>query len=70
MVRKRPEDVIPSVAYDAVDESSVESMVTSDPPARGVTRIGEPKRPCDPVPASPSKGERDAEPESPVPPAD
>jgi hypothetical protein len=66
MTRKRPEDVIPSVPYDAVDESSVQSMVTSDAPARGVTRIGEPKRPCDPVPASPS----DPEPKPPVSPAD
>ena len=45
-----PESVEPSVEYDEVDEASVESMPASDPPARGVVRVGEPRRPCDPVP--------------------
>ena len=34
----------PSVARDAVDEASCESMVASDPPARGLVRTGEPRR--------------------------
>ena len=34
----------PSISYDAVDEASDESMVASDPPARGLVRTGEPRR--------------------------
>ena len=42
---------------DSVEEASRASMPASDPPARSVlTRIGEPKRPSDPVPREPVTG--------------
>ena len=44
------EPLVPSVSYDEVDEASAESMDASDPPARGLSRVGEPMRPCDPIP--------------------
>jgi hypothetical protein len=46
-----------SAEIDSVEEASRESMDASDPPARSVvTRVGEPKRPSDPVPRDPTAG--------------